>query len=80
LREEAEKQMKTKYLIYYHLFAVFSVFSIYYSTIFCTVYPRSSTNWLTDGFVGIITDYLVQVLFIFMLSAARVAVRKYQKK
>jgi len=78
LREESEKLMRIKYIFYYILFVIFSAFCLYYSTIFCTIYRGSSKNWLSDGFVGIITDYTMKIIFIFLLSFTRVGVRKYQ--
>ncbi len=79
LKKKLNNTMKFKYFMFYLLFVIFSAWCIYYSTIFCNIYRGSSKNWIADGFVGLIIDYIKAIILIFLLSISRILVRDYNE-
>lgn len=60
------KSMKWRYLLFTLIFVLLALFSIYYTTIFCNVYPSFANIFLFSCAFGLAIDFLV-VAFLYAL-------------
>jgi hypothetical protein len=54
-----DKKMRLRYIIVITLSSIISLLSWYYVTVFCSVYPNSSMNWIYGGFVTIFLNWII---------------------
>ncbi len=72
--------MRNKHIFFFTLFFIFCGFSLYYTSIFCIIYKGSSSNWLSDGFFGLFTDFFFGLFLIAILSFVRLLLMKFRNE
>lgn len=75
------RRMRSKYIIYFILVGIVSLFCIYFQTAFCGVYINSQTGWLQGGIISFILQaFGIELLIPLIIGANRYIAIKLESR
>ena len=62
------KKLKIKIFFYFFIEIIFLLFFWYFVTAFCHIYSNTQTSWLFDGFLSILSRFILELIIAFLYA------------